>query len=58
MCGYHSIAKRRCEPEYDGLKHDEFGNFLIPGTEETIEFDDEGLPCKWHGDVMTITVTD
>lgn len=58
VCGYHSIAKRRCEPEYDGLKHDEFGNFLIPGTEQAIAFDDDGLPCKWHGEVMTITVTD
>ena len=58
VCGYHSIAKRRCEPEYDGLKHDEFGNFLIPGTEDAIEFDDDGLPFKWHGEVMTITVTD
>lgn len=35
-CGCHTLKKRRNDPMYTGLEHDEFGNFLIAGTKEVL----------------------
>lgn len=57
-CHAISMKKRRNDPIYDGVAHDAFGNFLIPGTERATRYDDEGNACEWDGEVMTMTVMD
>lgn len=57
-CHCISMKKRRNDQAYDGLAHDEFGNYLISGTEQPIAWDDDGLPTKWHGEVLTMQVLD
>ena len=57
-CSCITFKKRRNDPIYDGLAHDEFGNFIISGMEEAIAFDEEGNPTKWVGPVMTMVITD
>ena len=57
-CNAISNKKRRNDAAYDGLAHDEFGNFLISGTEKPIRWDDEGDPCAWDGMPLTMEVLD
>ncbi len=57
-CNAISNKKRRNDAAYDGLAHDEFGNFIISGTEKAIRWDDEGDPCAWEGIPLTMEVLD
>lgn len=56
-CHAISMKKRRNDPIYDGVAHDRFGNFLIPGTERATRFVD-GEAVEWDGEVMTMKVVD
>lgn len=56
-CGAHSVKKKRCEPTYQGLAHDAFGNFLISGTEQPVKWED-GEPVLWEGETLTMQVLD
>jgi len=56
-CHAISMKKRRNDPIYDGVAHDKFGNFLIPGTERATRFVD-GEAVEWDGEVMTMKVVD
>jgi len=56
-CHAISMKKRRNDPIYDGVAHDKFGNFLIPGTERATLFVD-GEAVEWDGEVMTMKVVD
>lgn len=57
-CHAISMKKRRNDPIYDGVAHDQFGNFLVPGTERATRYDAEGNACEWDGEVMTMKVKD
>lgn len=57
-CHAISMKKRRNDPIYDGVAHDQFGNFLVPGTERATRYDAEGHSCEWDGEVMTMKVKD
>lgn len=57
-CHAISMKKRRNDPIYDGVAHDRFGNFLVPGTEREMRYDEEGHACEWDGEVMTMKVKD
>lgn len=57
-CHAVSMKKRRNDPIYDGVAHDRYGNFLVPGTERPTRYDEEGNPCEWDGEVMTMKVKD
>lgn len=68
-CHAISMKKRRNDPIYDGVAHDRYGNFLIPGTERPTRFieaeeDIAGkrtkiqIPVEWDGEVMTMKVKD
>lgn len=57
-CHAISMKKRRNDPIYDGVAHDQFGNFLVPGTERATRYDSEGHACEWDGEVMTMKVKD
>ena len=57
-CHAISMKKRRNDPIYDGVAHDQFGNFLVPGTERATRYDAEGHACEWDGEVMTMKVKD
>lgn len=57
-CGAHSMKKKRTEDSYAGLAYDAFGNFLISGTERAVKWNDEGEPCLWEGEPLTIQVLD
>jgi DNA repair protein RadD len=57
-CHAISMKKRRNDPIYDGVAHDQFGNFLVPGTERATRYDAEGKACEWDGEVMTMKVKD
>jgi DNA repair protein RadD len=56
-CGAHSVKKKRCDPVYDGLAYDSFGNFLISGTERPIKWEG-GDPVLWEGETLTMQVLD
>lgn len=56
-CHAISMKKRRNDPTYDGVAHDRFGNFIVPGTERATRWMD-GKPCEWDGEVMTMKVKD
>lgn len=53
-CHAISMKKRRNDPIYDGVEHDCFGNFLVPGTNEvmTMKVVDPSQKDEF-GDVMT-----
>ena len=53
-CHAISMKKRRNDPIYDGVEHDQFGNFLVPGTNEvmTMKVVDPSQKDEF-GDVMT-----
>lgn len=57
-CNCLSNKKRRNDAAYDGLAHDQFGNFIISGTEKITAYDDEGDPCQWDGIPLTMEVLD
>ena len=71
-CHAISMKKRRNDPIYDGVAHDRYGNFLVPGTERVTVWGDEygnryygqdasgagRKPCEWDGEVMTMKVKD
>lgn len=57
-CHAISMKKRRNDPIYDGVAHDQFGNFIVPGTERATRYDAEGHACEWDGEVMTMKVKD
>lgn len=68
-CHAISMKKRRNDPIYEGVAHDRYGNFLIPGTERPTRFieaeeDIAGkrtkiqIPVEWDGEVMTMKVKD
>lgn len=57
-CNAISMKKKRSDQAYDGLAHDEFGNYLISGSEQAIAFDADGNPTKWIGEVLTTQVLD
>lgn len=57
-CHAISMKKRRNDPIYEGVAHDRFGNFLVPGTERPTRHDAEGHACEWDGEVMTMKVKD
>lgn len=57
-CQAISMKKRRNDPIYEGVAHDRYGNFLVPGTERPTRYDAEGYPCEWDGEVMTMKVKD
>ena len=56
-CQAISMKKRRNDPTYDGVAHDRFGNFLVPGTERATRYID-GEPVEWDGEVMTMKIID
>lgn len=71
-CHAISMKKRRNDPIYEGVAHDRYGNFLVPGTERVTVWGDEygnryygqdasgtgRKPCEWDGEVMTMKVKD
>lgn len=57
-CHAISMKKRRNDPIYDGVAHDQFGNFIVPGTERATRYDAEWNACEWDGEVMTMKVKD
>ena len=57
-CHAISMKKRRNDPIYEGVAHDRYGNFLVPGTERATRYDAEGNACEWDGEVMTMKVKD
>lgn len=56
-CHAVSMKKRRNDPNYDGVAHDRYGNFIIPGTERPTRFVD-GEPVEWDGAIMTMQILD
>lgn len=56
-CHAVSMKKRRNDPNYDGVAHDRYGNFIIPGTERPTRFVD-GDPVEWDGAIMTMQILD
>lgn len=56
-CHCISQKKRRNDPMYDGVAHDRFGNFIVPGTEKPTRFLD-GEAVEWDGEIMTMKVKD
>lgn len=71
-CHAISMKKRRNDSTYDGVAHDRFGNFLVPGTERVTVWGDESggryygqdsgnssrYPIEWDGEVMTMKIID
>lgn len=68
-CHAISMKKRRNDPIYEGVAHDRYGNFLVPGTERPTRFieaeeDIAGkrtkiqIPVEWDGEIMTMKVKD
>lgn len=56
-CHCITQKKRRNDPMYDGVAHDRFGNFIVPGTERATRFVD-GEAVEWDGVIMTMKVKD
>lgn len=56
-CAAHGMKKRRNDQAYAGLAHDEFGNFLISGSEKATRFED-GEPVAWEGMPLTMQALD
>lgn len=57
-CHAVSMKKRRNDPIYDGVAHDRFGNFVVPGTERATRYNAEGQACEWDGEIMTMKIKD
>ncbi len=57
-CNATSNKKRRNDSAYDGLAHDQFGNFIISGTEKPTKYDNDGDPIEWEGIPLTMEVLD
>lgn len=68
-CHAVSMKKRRNDPNYDGVAHDRYGNFIIPGTERPTAWKDDlgnrymghadgREPCEWDGAIMTMQILD
>lgn len=56
-CHCITQKKRRNDPIYDGVAHDRFGNFIVPGTERATRFVD-GEAVEWDGEIMTMKIQD
>lgn len=56
-CHCITQKKRRNDPIYDGVAHDRFGNFIVPGTERATRFAD-GEAVEWDGEIMAMKIQD
>lgn len=54
-CGCISMKKRRSSPEFAGLAHDAFGNFIVAGTQVPSKWAD-GQPIEWTGTPLMIEI--